>query len=270
MGSTMLPDFLADITVTTAEVPPYLDGATARGVLWQAAKGRFLLEVPKVGRYLAEEGHRIAIDAVPGGEVTRFLRMTPLAALLYQREMLALHAAAAVPPSGGVILLAGDSGVGKSALLVTLLLRGWRFLSDDLAAVFLDTQGGLTVMPAFPEVALWPDVMARLAHATNPPCGQSVSMPEKFIADPQPLRAIFRLSVHKDDIGMDDIKGVKLFQMLSAFSFNSRIADALLDRGFFMRMAAAIAGSVPVRELRRPRGRWCLEEMADLLENTCQ
>ena len=46
----------------------------------------------------------------------------------------------------------------------------------------------------------------------------------------------------------------------------TRIADALFDRTAYMRLAAAIARNVPMRSLRRPRNRWCVEELADIVE----
>ena len=53
------------------------------------------------------------------------------------------HAAAACPPSaradaggsGGVVLVTGASGAGKSSLLLGLLQRGWGFVADDIAPV---------------------------------------------------------------------------------------------------------------------------------------
>jgi hypothetical protein len=41
------------------------------------------------------------------------------------------HAGCVLAKDGGAILLVGDSGCGKSTLTATLLLNGWRFVSDD-------------------------------------------------------------------------------------------------------------------------------------------
>jgi hypothetical protein len=264
----MLPDFLSDISVKIAAVPPHIEGATAHGVLWQAAPRSFLIDAPDVARYLVEEGSCITIDPSPQADETdmrRFFRMTPLVALLFQRGILAFHAAAVAGPAGA-ILIAGDSGAGKSTLLAALLKRGWLFLADDLAAVNLDQNGLPMVYPHFPEVMLWTDTMEKLEFENVGKGRQRLPMKEQFIATPQPLRAICRLSVHKDEIEISSIEGVKLFNTLTTLSYNSRIADALLDRTAFMRTAAAIARTVPLHSLRRPRGRWCVDELADLLE----
>ena len=93
---------LTNIQPQFAPVVSTLEGATARGVLWHAAPGRFLLQVPDVARYLVSDGAVITIDRAPAArdeEVMRFLNLTPLAALLFQRGNLAFHAASVSPPS---------------------------------------------------------------------------------------------------------------------------------------------------------------------------
>lgn len=265
----MLPDFLCDLSINCGPVPAHIEGATSHGVLWQAVSGKFLLDMPGTARYLVENGNRISIDPHPSAEqsdVNRFLRMTPLAALLYQRGVPAFHAAAVAGPNGA-ILIAGDSGVGKSTLLAALLKRGWRLLADDLSAVVLNEHCAPTSFPVFPEVILWPDSMKELKIETKNGERQILSMEDRFADSPQPLSAIYRLSVHRDELEMTDIKGTAALATLAQLSYNSRIADALLDRSAYMRLAAALAGTVFVRTLRRPRGRWCIDELADMVES---
>lgn len=268
----MLPDFLSDISIDYAPVPFHINGATSSGVLWQAAPSRFLLDAPNTARYLVEDGKRISIDLHPlAGEsvVRRFLRMAPLAALLFQRSVLALHAAAVAGPDGAV-LIAGDSGAGKSTLLAAVLKRGWKFLADDITAVDLNENGVPTVFPLFPEVVLWPDSIKELKIETKENGRQPLAMEDRFAPSPQPLRAIYRLSVHKEELKTDEIKGTRLFNTLTMLSYNSRIADALLDRSAYLRLATAIARAVSVRTLRRPRGQWCIDELADIVVGAWQ
>lgn len=262
-----------EIEVTT--VPVSLDGVTARGVLWQAAYGRFLLDVPDVARYLIVDGRKVSIEPAANadeGEVRRFLFMAPLAALLYQRGILAFHAAAAATQHGA-ILLAGDSGSGKSTLLMALLKRGWTMLSDDLVMVDLDEHGKPVVFPVCQDILLWLDAMEKMeiAAPSSQPHGydkrRNVFSPSgRIAADPKPLRAIYWLSVHnRDEIEIEELEGAERFSALGLLSSNSHIADALFDRAVYFRKAAAVSGEAPLLRLRRPRGRWCIEELADMV-----
>lgn len=268
---TMLPDLFSEIPVTTATLPIELDGIIARGLLWQAAEEQFLLNVPGVARYLVQTGSSIAIDAVanvPVRTVEYFLGMLPLAALLYQRGMLAFHAAA-LSNGESALLLAGDSGVGKSTLLAMLLQRGWRMLADDLAIVGLDKQGQPIVYPAKPGIALWSGSLEQLDIESDylPLCDANrheYSLPDQFETQPLPLRGIYHLSVHsKLDVWLKDIAASKRFHETGKMLYNSHVADALCSRADYLRCVAAIAGSVTYYELQRPRGVWSVDALAD-------
>lgn len=261
----MLPACLSDVAVVYGDVPASLEGATAGGVLWAAAVGRFWLEVPGVGRYLAAEGSELTVDPVLGSDpadVVRFARMTPLAALLFQRGIVAWHAATAVR-DGQAVVLAGDSATGKSTLLAALLIRGWAMLSDDLAPVTVNGGGAVTAHATAGEVRLWPDAIERLEGSG------AVSPVERgrCAAGPVPVRSIWRLALHNDgatEIATDE--GFDRFDAVGKLVYQGRVAHALLDRGAYLRLAAAVASNIPHYRLRRPRGQWTVPELADMIE----
>jgi hypothetical protein len=271
--TTVLPAWLCGIQINTAAVPRTLHTASANGALWQAAPGRFLLHAPAVARFLVETGRTITIDPAPQAEaadVGRFLRMAPLAALLYQRGILAFHAAAAAN-SKGAILLAGDSGAGKSTLLKALLDRGWTMLADELSAVDLDRGGEPRVWPTFPEIRLWenPEKISwnRPAAPDSESGWRNLPIHRQFACAPQPLRAIYWLTMHNADrIERETLEGMERFRAPGTLAYNSHIADVLLDRADYMRTAAILAQAVPIHRLRRPRGKWSVEELADQVE----
>lgn len=267
----MLPLFLSDILISRMSFPLNLDNATARGVLWQAAPGQFLLELPGVARYLVMGGDSIFVEWEPQADqekVNYFLRMTPLAALLYQRGFVVFHAAA-VANNQGAVLLAGDSGTGKSTLLAALLQRGWTMLSDDLAAVTIDEQGQVLVLPIFPEIALWPDALKKLGIKSNSLlfCDanrQKMTTQEQFTVSHQRLRSIYCLNVHgKSSVDLLKLPQSACYRAIGTFLYNSQIADTLMDRRAYLHCASSIASSIPVYNLYRPRNSQSLSALAD-------
>lgn len=295
-----LPKFLADVRVESAGVPDQLDHMTAGGVLWQAESGRFHLVVPGVARYLVEDGGRIRIesaaDACPS-EVAAFLRMTPLAALLYQRGVLAFHASA-VTSGGRTVLIAGPSATGKSALAAALLTRGWRILADDLAPVTLDENGRPIVQPTYPEMVLWGDVIEqkedldakapvqdgaataegiRASAQSTPlqsrmlsrsPHRRVVNVEGEFVREPLSLTDIYWL-IHSSE-GQDEVEevqGGRRFEALGKLSYNSRIANALLDQTRYFALATTLSEMVPLRRVRGARFGRTVENLATLVES---
>lgn len=273
---SILPKFLSGTTITVDSVPATLEGATAGGVLWQADHHRFLLAVPEVARYLVEGGQRITIDEaadVDAAATARNLCMAPQAALLYQRGMLAFHAAA-VANEQGAIVLAGDSGAGKSTLLMELLQRGWKLLADDLTAAELDADRMVVIRPTDRDVALWPDALEGLGIESDslPPndANRKSASPDNR-GEPlanYPLRAVYRLGLHKKNgCLLENIEGENWLHFLGTLMYNSQIADALCDRATYLRFMSALSQGVPIRRLRRPREPWSVKELADLIES---
>jgi hypothetical protein len=263
----------AEIKVTHAKLPITLAGATDQGVLWQATSERFMLEVPFVARYLVEEGQSITIDQVPEASpqaVRRHLKMLPLAALLYQRGMLAFHAAV-VANDQGAVLLAGDSGSGKSVLLTALVKRGWSMMADDLAIVGLDKLGQPVIYPTAQGIALWPESLKKLGvdPASLPLVDanrRELFSAGQFTKAPQPLRAIYSLSIQsKSEVEFDKIDIKANFRSVGTLLYNSHVADAVCSRADYLRSVAAIAQQVPIRILRRPREIWSLETLIEFI-----
>jgi hypothetical protein len=261
----LLPEWLEDVSVRPGPVPASLEGATAEGVLWSAAPGRFRLQVPGAGGYLAAAGSELIMDTAPGAdpaEVVRFARLTPLAALCYQRGIVAWHGAAAVR-DGEAVILAGDSAAGKSTLLAALLARGWGMLGDEVAPVTLDAAGRVTVLPTGGEVRLWPDALERLERPAEQSLAGDVPVPSR----PIPIRSIWRLALH--NYGATEVateEGFDRFDAVGKLAYHGRIAHALLDRGSYLKTAAVVASGIPHHLVHRPRGQWTVTELADMIE----
>jgi hypothetical protein len=274
-STVTLPREFSDVGIRTAAVPHALDGSTAAGVLWQAAPDRFLLHAPGVARFLVEDAARLTIDPVPGTDgtlVQRFVEMAPLAALAWQRQLLVFHAAAVARPEGAV-LLAGDSGSGKSTLLGSLLARGWQMLADDLSVVRTGSDSP-EVLPTCGAVALWPDAVATIdlswteGAATRDPSGRQVFPAGRAPAsEPRPLLGIYWLSSHLGpEVAVESCPVVARLEAAMALSYNGRIAAVLLDPAQRLAATACLARCVPMHRVRRPRGRWSLDDIVDIVE----
>ena len=82
------PDGRPDVTVRLGPVPTGLEHASASGLTWQMADGRFLLGIPGVARFLLEAGRDITVEAdhdTPPEVIAIFLLGTVFGILLHQR-----------------------------------------------------------------------------------------------------------------------------------------------------------------------------------------
>ncbi len=136
--------------VTPPDSPPVFK-ARAVGV---QADGTAYLTPPGGPRIRIEAGCRITVDQPDGvndAELQSWLFGPAMAVLHHQRGRPALHAAAVVI-GGRAVVLAGDSGAGKSTTALALLRRGHRLLSDDQALIDPDTR---LVASGVPSIKLW-------------------------------------------------------------------------------------------------------------------
>jgi hypothetical protein len=90
-----------------------------------------------------------------------------------------------------------------------------------------------------------------------------------LVREAVPLRAIYRLAVRSTEgTALEEMPPLQRFRAVGDLSYNSHVAAALLDRAVHLERASAVANAVPMRLLRRPRGRWSVDELADLVAGT--
>jgi hypothetical protein len=136
------------------------------------------LEVPERGRALCDVNSRRVHVSYPESEASdpwllaHLFFTVPLAELLKRRGLYMVHAAG-LAVAGQGLLVAGQSGAGKTTLALALLRAGFDFLADD--TVFLSLgKNGLRIL-AFPDevdvtaqtLGFFPELQ-RLTHTSKP------------------------------------------------------------------------------------------------------
>jgi hypothetical protein len=152
----------ADVQIALGKVPGYLEKPKVKTPWYEAFPGRFLLRVDGIAKYYVENGELIVIEphsAAQPEAIRVFLLHTVLAALLHQRDYLVLHGAVAIV-DGKAVALVGYSGVGKTAIALTLYDRGYTILSDEIGAIKLQ-DGKPVVVPGIPQLNVWRDTLKR-------------------------------------------------------------------------------------------------------------
>lgn len=94
-----------------------------------------------------------------GGEkklVRFFLLGTALGMVMLQKGIVAVHGSAIFVNNRGLILT-GERGAGKSTLTTGFIKKGYRFLSDDVSALWKNEEGRYVIHPAYPYKRLCAD-----------------------------------------------------------------------------------------------------------------
>lgn len=155
-----------DVSIGFGEVPTQHPAPTASGAIWEGDADEMLLTLPEHGRFWLKSGREVAVQLLPGGcleNVQAFLMATVFGVLCHQRSLLPMHASA-VAVHDAAILVAGDSGAGKSTMAAALSDRGLAVLSDDISVVRWSADGRPEVSQGGPYIRLWEDALRRLGR----------------------------------------------------------------------------------------------------------
>jgi hypothetical protein len=119
--------------------------------LVRTGDGALVLTTDSAALLVREDLLSMTVDAPSESLVRQLVTTYGLPLLLRRAPAVILHASAAVPPDGsGAIVVCGRSGSGKSSILVGLIDRGWRAVSEDVCTI--DLRGDGVVWPGPPWV----------------------------------------------------------------------------------------------------------------------
>jgi len=150
-----------EVRIELGPVPRILPGANRAGSGTEITGDDVLLNVPGIGRYRAQSGQLIQVEAVPGAsasDLRLFLLGSALGAVFFQRGDFPLHASV-VLINGSAVAFAGDSGAGKSTMAAWLHARGFPLLCDDVCVVRFGDDDKPLAFPGFPRLKLWKDTL---------------------------------------------------------------------------------------------------------------
>ena len=266
------PDVTIDYDTLAA---PILGGAKAKNGWPQAAPGRLLITW-EGGRYLVLEGSSILVDPAPqvADEVVRLILLeSAFPALLHQRGLLSLHGST-VKVGQGCIVFLGDSASGKSTIAAALKQRGYPVLADEISAVSLNNPDQPEVLPAYPQLNLWPDALEilgeeRLAFRPVRSRLQKFALPlgDAFYDRPLPLRAIYVLrAINVDTFALEKFRGAEKMEQLIAHTHQwSFLKELGLLKNHF-EMCAKVANLTPMKLACHPKATSALQKFIDLVE----
>jgi hypothetical protein len=179
-----------------------LPNGTTSLIIGRCGSG-FLVRFPGLAVFLiSRDGQKVRCAPRRGSRVVAHLflaHVLPLA--LSQRGRLVLHASAVATQHGAVAFL-GAAGQGKSTLSASFVRRSFPLLTDD-GLLLVEDGTMLAGVPSYPEIRLWPDVLAVLgdsglevhdvAHRTGKKRLSVDGGPWRFSRDPVPVRRMYVL-----------------------------------------------------------------------------
>ncbi len=238
-----------------------------------ARPGEVVYVYPGLARYRVLSGNRIEVDADSGvdeGLVRHVLLGPVLATLLWQRELLALHACV-LSIGGRTCAFVANSGDGKSTLASALYVAGHRVLSDDVAVIPWG-EAPIRVLPGYPRMKVYPEVLAHMGvsledkQRVHSGIDKLAFFAEGLPNESQPLSAIYQLAVGEAERA-ERLMLPQALLTLMTFCYRPRQQTACVGTRELMKRCAKVAENVPVYRLERPRDLARLTRLSQFVED---
>lgn len=154
-----------DINVKYDEPPEELIHRFTGECSYFKAKDKFVFDIGGIGTYCIFNGNLITYKPYQNADsyyVKIFITCSCMGAVMIQRNKLAIHGGT-VEMNNKAVIVTGDKGAGKSSLTIGLRKKGYKFISDDIAAIdFKDNQ--IVVNPGAPFQKLCEDAAINMGY----------------------------------------------------------------------------------------------------------
>ena len=222
------PRKTTDIKVLIGIVPTKVDAS--KGFLSDQltiTPNSFIFKVDGVASYFVENGTTITIEfdkATDLNTMRLFCLSNAFAALLHQRNVIPIHAAAFVHDEE-LVLLMGSSGSGKSTTLAALINKGYIPFSDDICVPYLNSSDkAWYAYSSYPMMKYWADTFKKVdignadeEKKIRPTVEKyAVYFHERFIAEPRKIKLLILLDSDPfiENVRSNEMTGIQSFEKI--------------------------------------------------------
>ena len=233
------------------------------------------------GYYVIDGCNEIIYEAKDGADIEAikaFILGYCIAMLLLHRRILSIHCSAVCDENdtnAGAILIAGESGSGKSSLTRKLLESGFKVMTDDIAAVKIDsldnTDDKCYVYPAFPYQKLCRNEVEKrnfdpseLIYINEDKDKFLVPLKDTFVKEPRKLKGMVFLAISDvEEISVQRLSGIMQLMALKQNLFLRKFYGDWQKDPEILQLCLQISEKCPVYLIKRPKEGNTLSEIAE-------
>ena len=233
--------------------------------------------IDNVATYRVTNGNLIEFEPCENADpylLRVFLMCSCLGFIMIQRDIVAIHGGTIVIDNKAIILT-GNRGAGKSTLTTGLRLKGYPFISDDVAAIEIKDNIPM-VKHGFPYQKLCSSAMDKLGYdkenyfsfMSDTEIKYLVNAHDDFIYEDTRLFALCELSVGDvEDVQIEEIKGSEKLNKLIANRYRVEFVQAMGGISpIAFKILLQIAKNIKFYKIIRPNGQFTVDKQIELLE----
>jgi hypothetical protein len=259
------------VEIKIGRTPKNIKEVINKGVRYKAGKNEFLLELDNIAKYYVSNGNQIMVEIFKNEvnkEVRLFLLGSAFGALFIQRGLLPIHGSA-IKFGEKATIFTGFSGVGKSSIAAYFVSQAYQVLADDISVV----NHVLEVVPGFPKMKLWNDVLQKLEMQDQyleqiRPDMMKFQLPinENYYNEPLPLKNIIIINTkNSPGFEFEELTGIKKFNAVKSNTFRYRFIKGLDKQQDHFQILNKLLPKIRVYKVERPQSPLLLKEFGDFL-----
>ena len=210
-----------------------------------------------------ENGEKIGYCLTGGGfpaYLQSYILGFGMAMLAMQRGELAIHCSA-VADKDGAVLIAGESGAGKSTVTTAFLEKGYRLMADDMAFVEINQEKKAVAKPAFPYQKLCRNVAIEKGHELEDLIYINeekdkflVPFDGEFLLDEVPVKAFVMLGIRDtEEVISSKVEGISKFPVFTQNLFLRKLLKRDKYPSSVAQKCLETASLVPTYFVGRPK-----------------
>ncbi len=251
-----------EIVIQAGEVPESIASITDKKYVfgetfsWLSNKTTWLM---------VEDGEKVTYCLKDGGNemhLCTYILGFGMSMLAMQRGMLSIHCSA-LSNEEGAILIAGESGAGKSTVTTAFLEKGYHLMADDMALVEMAQDGCAWARPAFPFQKLCRNVavnqgydLEKLIYINEDKDKFLVPYQGKFDLEAVPIKAFIMLGVTENEtVVVQEVAGFQRFHVYANNLFLRHLLKQEKYSPAIGQKCLEMAAAVPTYYIGRPEGK---------------
>ena len=212
---------------------------------------------------LVENGKELRYVLIPGKNemyLQSYILGFGLSMMAMQQGILSIHCSA-IADEHGALLIAGESGAGKSTVTTEFLEKGYRLMGDDIAWVNKDANGNVVAAPGFPYQKLCRNVAferglqsEEMIYIDEDKDKFLVPFRGEFSTESVPIKGFIYLVVTDgEEVVSEPVKGISSFQVIANNLFLRHLLGNDKYKPEIGQKCLEIAAQVPIVIIGRPQ-----------------
>lgn len=249
------------VTIKYGEVSKTLPGITFSNPVISIAATGVLIHIEGTAWYYIDAENNVTVEAYPGVPeyaVRLYIFSIVLGILLHKNDIFSLHSSC-IQVKNGAVIIAGQSGVGKSTLALGLYRKGYEILNDDISSVFLNDNKKPMVYPGVQHLKLWSQSLEKYAYDPGSFAKlrdelEKYSFPvERNNEHPLPLKAIYFLHERNEKpVEIAPLRtAMEKIKRLRNHTYRYKLIQHLQKAEMHFRQATSIVPHVPFYDVYR-------------------